>query len=354
MIGPALGAIQRAMRGVAMNYTPTTSSTNSNIKDRARAYISRMPAAIAGNGGHTATYNVAVVLIKGFALDEGSALDLLAAWNECHCEPKWSERDLRYKLRSAARSSRAFGYLLEDGPLLPSQSHNHTHTQDANSEFWKARQRTAWPKVSPLTSADIQAISILRNIPMAAVDLSAKAGFLGAGIVDGHRTFIIAESRFAQARRFDGKPFLRTDGSTIKSKNLCGSEGAFIGQRWLGKANPILLVEGAIALLEAAAAILLADRTDWTCLAATSAASRFTRDPALLARLAGRRIRIIPDADDAGLDAAGSWLAALEDVGATVDALSLPSPYKDLGELIANTENAPNALTPHLSELFTF
>ncbi len=340
------------------------------IKDRAHRYIDRMPPAIAGSGGHGATFHVAVTLIKGFALDECTALELLTAWNETHCQPRWSERDLRHKLRSAAQASstRAMGYLLDEKPFSVghfygygcggnTSSTNAVTDSYTDTDSWKARQRAAWPKIVPLTQADIQAVSKMRRLPLAAVDLAAKARFLGASGIDGHRAFIIAEGRFAQGRRFDGQPFLRPDGTTLKAKNLCGSEGAFIGQRWLGTSLscPILLVEGVIALLEAAAAILLAERFDWTCLAATSAASRFARDPALLARLAGRRIRIIPDADEAGLDAAGAWLAALEGVGATVDALALPKPYKDLGELIAecHRDHLTTHLTTHLSVLFT-
>jgi hypothetical protein len=186
----------------------------------------------------------------------------------------------------------------------------------------------------------MRAIAALRHLPVDSVDLCAKSGFLRMAEVDGRRCFMLAEARFAQARRLDGQPFTLRDGTAIKAKNLPGGEGAFLGQAWLGDAPAILLVEGAIALVEAAAVLLMTGRTDWTVLAATSASSRFERDAALLRRLARRRVRIVPDMDAAGLDAAATWQAALESVGATVDAVPPPQGCKDLGEAVARGEHA--------------
>lgn len=45
-----------------------------------------MPAAISGSGGHAATFNVAVVLIRGFALPEAEAFDLISEWNQTHLQ----------------------------------------------------------------------------------------------------------------------------------------------------------------------------------------------------------------------------------------------------------------------------
>ena len=168
---------------------------------------------------------------------------------------------------------------------------------------------------------------------------SGNATQYGAEI-EGQCCFIIHEGTFAQARRLDGVPFTRGDGTRIKAKNLPGSEGAFIGQRWLGDTQHVLLVEGVIGLMEALAAFALVNMTEsWSILAATSASSRFARDPALLARLTGRHVRIVPDADEAGMNAAASWLADLEAAGARADAVALPDGFKDLGEIIAARES---------------
>jgi hypothetical protein len=306
------------------------------VLERAAAYLERMPPAIAGSGGHAATFNAAVVLVRGFAIPEQDALPLLMAWNQTHCQPPWTESELRHKLRSAASSTRPLGYLLDEAGVR-----RDTTAPDFESEAEKkARQRKAWPEFKPLKPAGITAIASLRHILPDAVDLAHRCGFLHGAEIEGQRCFIIHEGTFAQARRLDGQPFTRSDGTTIKAKNLPGSTGAFIGQHWLGEAKNVLLVEGAIGLLEALAAFALVNMAgSWSILAASSASSRFARDPALLARLKGRCVRIIPDADEAGMDAAASWLADLEAAGVHADALALPDGFKDLGGMIAAHES---------------
>jgi hypothetical protein len=315
------------------------------ISERAAAYLERMQPAIAGSGGHAATFNAAAALTRGFALPEQDALPLLMAWNQTHCQPPWAESELRHKLRSAASSTRPLGYLLDE---IGARRDNTAPDFESEVEK-KARHRKAWPELMPLTPADITAIAELRHMPPDAVDLAHRWGFVRGAEIEGHRCFIIHEGTFAQARRLDGHPFTRSDGTKIKAKNLPGSTGAFIGQQWLGDTQNVLLVEGAIGLLEALAAFALVNmKKSWCILAATSASSRFYRDPALLAHLKGRSVRIIPDADDAGKDAAASWLADLEAASARADAVPLPDGCKDLGDIITD----PEAHQEFLNSLF--
>lgn len=317
--------------------------------ERARAYLAKMPVSVSGSGGHPAAFSAAVALVKGFALGESEAWPLLAEWN-ADCLPPWTESDLRHKLRSAAHSSdRALGYLLgserESNRQSTATASYHSPPAGLDLDF-KAKLRNAWPEFRPLKAAGIESIARLRRLPIEGVLLAKENGFLSAAIVDNHPCFVIHEGCFAQARRFDGQPFTLSDGRQVKAKNLPGSQGAFLGRQWLGAPTMrVLLVEGAIALLEAVAAHEIANPRDgWTILAATSASSRFARDRDLLAMLAGRRVRIIPDADEAGQDAAASWLADLEHAGCTVDALKLPAECKDLGPLAAEPITNLNTL----------
>lgn len=305
------------------------------IIERAFALVRSMPPAIAGSGGHTATFNVAAALTRGLALSVEDALAPMLAYNAT-CLPPWTESDLRHKLRNAAVSSiKPVGYLLGE-PIQPHRSYTPDHESEAEK---KARQRKAWPEFKPLKPAGIEAIATLRHMMPDAVDLAHQHGFLKGAEIDGHRCFIIHEGTFAQARRLDGLPFTRPDGTEIKAKNLPGSEGAFIGQLWLGNTSHVLLVEGVVGLVEALAAFLLMDvKKNWSIIAATSASSRFARDPALLSRLAGKHVRIIPDNDEAGMSAARSWIADLKNAGATVDAKALPDGCKDIGDIIAAPE----------------
>jgi hypothetical protein len=85
-----------------------------DIIERARRYVAQMDPAIDGSGGHTATFKVAVALVKGFALSPEQALPLMEEYN-ARCEPPWCLSDLQHKLRSAEQSGdkRSLGYLLE-------------------------------------------------------------------------------------------------------------------------------------------------------------------------------------------------------------------------------------------------
>lgn len=82
-----------------------------NTAERAWKYISLIPPAVAGSGGHNATYHVACILVCGFALSEDEAFGLLSQWNAT-CLPPWSERELRHKIASAAKSGGPRGELL--------------------------------------------------------------------------------------------------------------------------------------------------------------------------------------------------------------------------------------------------
>ena len=67
---------------------------------RARAYVDKVPPAIEGQGGDEHTFILACRLVRGFALSDGEALDVLCYWNQS-CVPPWSERELEQFIRNA-------------------------------------------------------------------------------------------------------------------------------------------------------------------------------------------------------------------------------------------------------------
>jgi hypothetical protein len=83
---------------------PRVRSTTS-VRDRARRYLAAVPPAIAGQHGDLHTFQVCCRLVRGFALSDVDALNLLAEWN-ARCEPTWSERELEDKVRRARRYGR--------------------------------------------------------------------------------------------------------------------------------------------------------------------------------------------------------------------------------------------------------
>jgi RecA-family ATPase len=90
---------------------------------RASLWLSKVPPAISGSGGHNATYTAAVGLVHGFGLSHVDSLTLLEEWNKS-CQPPWKATELAHKLREA--SSRAHnkprGHLLDAGGSSPSGS----------------------------------------------------------------------------------------------------------------------------------------------------------------------------------------------------------------------------------------
>ena len=71
---------------------------------RARAYMARFPPAIAGKGGDATTWQAAMHVVRGFALDVDTALDVMREYNR-RCVPPWDESVLRHKVQSAAKDA---------------------------------------------------------------------------------------------------------------------------------------------------------------------------------------------------------------------------------------------------------
>ncbi|WP_230775852.1 helix-turn-helix domain-containing protein [Roseiconus lacunae] len=70
---------------------------------RARAYITKLPAAVEGEGGDRRTYSAACVLIGNFDLTVAQAMPIMLEFNE-RCRPRWEEAELRRKLLLADES----------------------------------------------------------------------------------------------------------------------------------------------------------------------------------------------------------------------------------------------------------
>lgn len=70
---------------------------------RAAAYLAKVPGAVEGEHGGTATFLVAQKLTRGFDLDEETAFGLLRDDFNARCRPPWALPDLRRKVAQAAR-----------------------------------------------------------------------------------------------------------------------------------------------------------------------------------------------------------------------------------------------------------
>lgn len=73
-----------------------------DVVERARRYLAHVEPAIAGNHGDLHTFKVCCRIVRGFALEDATALAALSDWNS-RCEPPWSEGDLLDKIARARR-----------------------------------------------------------------------------------------------------------------------------------------------------------------------------------------------------------------------------------------------------------
>lgn len=102
---------------------PTVRHDQADKLARASAYLSAMPPAVQGAGGHNALFTAARALVLGFELDETTAAALLWSEYNTRCAPPWDygnpkdRRDFERKVSEAARQpfGKASGYLLNDG-----------------------------------------------------------------------------------------------------------------------------------------------------------------------------------------------------------------------------------------------
>jgi predicted P-loop ATPase len=73
--------------------------------ERAKRYLAKLPVAVSGQGGHDKTWQASIHVVRGFALPQGVALELLREYN-ARCVPPWSERAIAHKIQDAALNAK--------------------------------------------------------------------------------------------------------------------------------------------------------------------------------------------------------------------------------------------------------
>lgn len=295
-----------------------------NPPDRARAYLARVPAAIAGSGGHNATFHAACVLVNGFGLPSAEALPLLMEWN-AGCQPPWSEAELRHKLASAEKAHHAKprGHLLADSDRpLP-----YTPPRSAPPAEAAPRPLPARTGFGLGTAEQIRRLATLRPYHREGLEWAHERGVLVFGSWHGFECHGLtdASGRVLELRRLDGELF-----PSVPSKNLSERKThAVYGSQ---KAWPLGITEAqdftAIALVEGFPDFLTAhyvalweqasqpDRRDARC----APVGMLSASPAIHAEalplFKGKAVRIFPHAEGAGLKGAAKWQVQLFEAGA--------------------------------------
>jgi hypothetical protein len=304
-----------------------------SVNDRARAYLAKLPPAIAGQGGHAATFAAACRLVE-FGLNAAEAFAALAEWNQTHCRPPWRESELRHKLADAFRHTAprpefAAGRGAERELAKPPPPSPDPDTK-----------RPALPPLRAGTAAECAALAALRGLAIEGVRLAAARGLLRFGRFRGRPAWFILDGsgRVAQARRLDGAPWA----GGAKAWTLAGSQAAWpVGILEAADFPVLALVEGGPDLL-AACAFIRAEAREANCAPVAMLGGRLNIHPDALPRFAGKRVRLFPHVDATGAAAVDRWATQLADAGADVDAFSFAdlrradgAPVKDLNDLAA-------------------
>lgn len=126
--------------------------------ERAQTYVSKMPPAISGQGGQSATFNAALALARGFNLPYSESLSLLKEYNT-RCDPQWEQRVLERKLKDAYASQLPAGYLL--GETFTAHAAHTAHTWRAPLKPEKLSAPAELPEPVELPTDTISAADTL-------------------------------------------------------------------------------------------------------------------------------------------------------------------------------------------------
>lgn len=103
---------------------------------RARSYLVKCGPAIEGMNGSTTTLVTAAKILRGFHLDEDTAVRLLLEDYNPRCEPPWNEEEIRRKVREAAKcSTPAWGAMLEERRSTAQMQHTDSATDLPGEEI---------------------------------------------------------------------------------------------------------------------------------------------------------------------------------------------------------------------------
>lgn len=321
------------------------------LEQRAAAYLAKMPQAIAGAGGHAATFAAACRLVE-FGLSFDRALYLLLLWNESHCQPKWTAAELRHKLNDAFKRTTPKSQLL-DRPII-----SRPIRPAASNPARPARSLAAKPALAAAVAQLSKAENIL-TVTKLVLPLAAQRGLLPMALVNAYERgllrfgnhfgkaawFILDWSqRNACARRMDGRFWFEGTANACKSVILPGSQAKWpIG---ISEARPypkILLCEGAPDLLAAFHFIALSGRhTEFAPVAMLSGSYPIHTDA--LRKFKGKRVRIFKHNDLTGAQATQKWKSQIEGHVIATDIFNFPPGVKDLNDFARLNFSADNLL----------
>jgi hypothetical protein len=301
---------------------------------RARAYLAKLPPALAGSGGHAVTFSAACRLVE-FGLSFDHAALLLTEWNETHCQPQWTEGELHHKLSDAFQRTKAkpeFAVTVRGIPRpMASQSRPDVNTSEMRSGRATGQMRAIPARESELpklasgfhagTTEEINELARARGLLPDGLALASSRGLLRFGRYHGAAAWFVLDGslRNGCARRADGAGW--HDGAA-KSMVFRGASGQWpIGIEEAKPFDVILLCEGAPDLLAAFHFITIHGRES-DCAPVCMLSAAYNIPAQALPMFSGKRVRIFTHDDATGYRATARWQAAIASHARDVDAFS--------------------------------
>lgn len=223
----------------------------------------------------------------------------------------------------------------------------------------QVRKAKPWPAMGRGTAEELEVLAKLRRLSLPALRLADERGFLHFGQQWGRAFWCITDAarRGAELRRMDGELWPGFGEVPARKAHCYGDKTWPVGLIEAEGFENLLLVEGVGDFLAAHAVIDGEGRAaDVAALCCMGAAVKLSPDVA--ARMAGKRVRIIPQMDDPGQRAALLWARSLRNAGAVVDAFSLAGivdasgqAIKDLGDLFAKASAQSIRANPQILEV---
>jgi hypothetical protein len=319
MASAAMPRAGRSRRRHAQNLP----AMNTLVETSAAAYLAKMQPAVAGNDGSGATFAAACRLVE-FGLSFEQAEPVLAAWNETHCEPRWTAAELKHKLADAFKrtnpkpefAKRRSGFHSYIGnPQKPCVRPPATQSKRATADF-----SDSFFDPSP-AGRQFSALASLRGISIAGVRLAYERNLLRFGRQHGRAAWFILDGsrRVAQARRMDGQPWPEIGDK--KAWTLRGSQAVWpAGVEESAPFATVAVCEGSPDLLAAHHFIWTENRAQDCAAVAIFGGANIHADA--LRYFANKRVRIFRHLDAAGDAAMNRWAKQIADAGAVVDAFN--------------------------------
>ena len=192
------------------------------------------------------------------------------------------------------------------------------------------------PQLDRGSIAEMNALRQLRALDCwAGIDLLYQRGMFGfSWLQDGPervRCFMLTDPsrRNAAARRLDGKPWQSLNGKP-KSKTLAGSQAGWpIGTALVEDADTVFMVEGEVDALALASWAAFDYQGRWAVVSMTGT-NTISEDA--LPHYRGKFVYLLPDNDQAGLDAARKRYRQLSEAGATVKVFAPATENADVND----------------------